>query len=198
MVCCPPPPTGPDERRRASPRRRAEALGQPQAHGCGSTSARANLCGPPGLEPAHQGWRVFAPGAFTPAGPLTSRLQTPQQEQATVPWHQDIGYLDESCWTSLQVRFLWTLLRQFFPMTRRWNCSQLTAWIPMVDANRENGCMQVEPQRQGNRAATRQALLHRVHFASSTRWCAVAIEPDAVWSAPRNAPLTWRGGGRIS
>eukprot|EP00730_Choanoeca_flexa_P018131 TRINITY_DN8800_c0_g1_i6.p2 TRINITY_DN8800_c0_g1~~TRINITY_DN8800_c0_g1_i6.p2 ORF type:complete len:402 (+),score=73.78 TRINITY_DN8800_c0_g1_i6:1297-2502(+) len=49
------------------------------------------------------------------------RTKTPQQEQATVPWHQDIGYLDEDCWSTLQ----------------------LTAWIPMLDATYENGCMQV-------------------------------------------------------
>eukprot|EP00045_Choanoeca_perplexa_P007279 m.64590 g.64590 ORF g.64590 m.64590 type:complete len:398 (+) comp14008_c0_seq1:42-1235(+) len=49
------------------------------------------------------------------------RTKTPQQEQATVPWHQDIGYLGEDCWSTLQ----------------------LTAWIPMLDATKENGCMQV-------------------------------------------------------
>jgi hypothetical protein len=48
-------------------------------------------------------------------------LQTPNQEQTTVPWHQDIAYLDEGCWTTLQ----------------------LTAWIPLLDANVKNGCMQV-------------------------------------------------------
>ncbi|EGD83021.1 hypothetical protein PTSG_12054 [Salpingoeca rosetta] len=49
------------------------------------------------------------------------RCKTPQQEQATVPWHQDIAYLDEECWSTLQ----------------------LTAWVPLLDANEENGCMQV-------------------------------------------------------
>uniref|UniRef100_H2XN36 Uncharacterized protein n=1 Tax=Ciona intestinalis TaxID=7719 RepID=H2XN36_CIOIN len=49
------------------------------------------------------------------------RTKTPHNEQTTVPWHQDNAYL-EPC--SLE-------------------CLQLTAWIPMVDANMVNGCMQV-------------------------------------------------------
>ncbi|XP_078491713.1 uncharacterized protein LOC144742356 [Ciona intestinalis] len=49
------------------------------------------------------------------------RTKTPHNEQTTVPWHQDNAYL-EPC--SLE-------------------CFQLTAWIPMVDANMVNGCMQV-------------------------------------------------------
>uniref|UniRef100_H2ZMW8 Phytanoyl-CoA dioxygenase n=1 Tax=Ciona savignyi TaxID=51511 RepID=H2ZMW8_CIOSA len=49
------------------------------------------------------------------------RTKTPHNEQTTVPWHQDNAYL-EPC--SLE-------------------CLQVTAWIPMVDANMVNGCMQV-------------------------------------------------------
>lgn len=52
------------------------------------------------------------------------RCKTPEQlsqGQATVPWHQDISYLEDSCWSTLQ----------------------LTAWVPLVDATAENGCMQV-------------------------------------------------------
>ncbi|KAK9903937.1 hypothetical protein WJX75_000915 [Coccomyxa subellipsoidea] len=49
------------------------------------------------------------------------RAKTPQQEQATVPWHQDNGYLHPESWEVLQV----------------------TAWIPMLDATTRNGCMQV-------------------------------------------------------
>nr|CAB3264842.1 phytanoyl-CoA dioxygenase-like [Phallusia mammillata] len=49
------------------------------------------------------------------------RTKTPHNEQTTVPWHQDNAYL-EPC--SLEVM-------------------QLTAWIPLVDANMVNGCMQV-------------------------------------------------------
>ena len=41
--------------------------------------------------------------------------------QATVPWHQDNSYLDEECWDKLQV----------------------TAWVPLIDTNTNNGCMQV-------------------------------------------------------
>lgn len=41
--------------------------------------------------------------------------------QATVPWHQDNAYLNEECWDKLQV----------------------TAWVPLVDTDYRNGCMQV-------------------------------------------------------
>ena len=49
------------------------------------------------------------------------RTKTPKLEQAVVPWHQDNAYLDPSCLGTLQ----------------------LTAWIPLIDANANNGCMQV-------------------------------------------------------
>ncbi|XP_065179865.1 uncharacterized protein LOC135810300 [Sycon ciliatum] len=49
------------------------------------------------------------------------RSKTPHTEQATVPWHQDNAYLDPECENTLQV----------------------TAWIPLVDANQTNGCIQV-------------------------------------------------------
>ncbi len=49
------------------------------------------------------------------------RTKTPYNEQTTVPWHQDNAYLDPSA--------LYTLMP--------------TAWIPLIDANMINGCMQV-------------------------------------------------------
>ena len=52
------------------------------------------------------------------------RCKTPEDlssGQATVPWHQDNAYLDEECWDKLQV----------------------TAWVPLLDTNVQNGCMQV-------------------------------------------------------
>eukprot|EP00501_MAST-03F_sp_TOSAG23-6_P001247 GSMAST32.ASY1.ANO1.1293.1 assembled CDS len=52
------------------------------------------------------------------------RCKTPDnlsQGQSTVPWHQDNSYLSEECWDKLQ----------------------LTAWVPLVNATAENGCMQV-------------------------------------------------------
>ncbi|XP_065897659.1 uncharacterized protein [Dysidea avara] len=49
------------------------------------------------------------------------RTKTPHNDQVTVPWHQDNAYLDG---TNLQ-----TL--------------QPTAWIPLLDTNANNGCMQV-------------------------------------------------------
>ncbi|XP_076801270.1 uncharacterized protein LOC143445823 [Clavelina lepadiformis] len=49
------------------------------------------------------------------------RTKTPHNEQTTVPWHQDNAYLAPCSLETLQ----------------------LTAWIPLVDANMVNGCMQV-------------------------------------------------------
>ncbi|CAF1078287.1 unnamed protein product [Rotaria sordida] len=51
------------------------------------------------------------------------RTKVPNQEQVTVPWHQDAAYLHKECWNVLQV----------------------TAWIPLLDTNEENGCLQVIP-----------------------------------------------------
>jgi hypothetical protein len=49
------------------------------------------------------------------------RVKTPAQEQAEVPWHQDTGYLSPE---AIAVH-------------------QPTAWIPLVPAVKENGCMEV-------------------------------------------------------
>ncbi|XP_069114957.1 phytanoyl-CoA dioxygenase domain-containing protein 1 homolog [Argopecten irradians] len=49
------------------------------------------------------------------------RTKTPQNEATTVPWHQDVGYLDNSSYTVLQP----------------------TAWIPLLDTDENNGCMQM-------------------------------------------------------
>lgn len=70
------------------------------------------------------------------------RCKTPDQEQATVPWHQDAAYLAEEAGT------LRCLL--FGALTRAWlsqasTVLQPTAWIPLIDATVKNGCMQVRP-----------------------------------------------------
>ena len=49
------------------------------------------------------------------------RTKTPRNEQTTVPWHQDNAYMDIDAINTL------------IP----------TAWIPLIDANMENGCLQV-------------------------------------------------------
>lgn len=49
------------------------------------------------------------------------RCKTPDNEEATVPWHQDAAYLALDAWNVLQV----------------------TAWVPLVDATRVNGCMEL-------------------------------------------------------
>lgn len=56
------------------------------------------------------------------------RTKTPQNEQTVVPWHQDTAYLEGACVDTMH----------------------LTAWVPLVDATRENGCMEVV--RYGHRA----------------------------------------------
>lgn len=48
------------------------------------------------------------------------RTKTPQNEATTVPWHQDCGYLDNNSY------------KMIVP----------TAWIPLLDANEGNGCLQ--------------------------------------------------------
>jgi ectoine hydroxylase-related dioxygenase (phytanoyl-CoA dioxygenase family) len=57
------------------------------------------------------------------------RTKTPNNPTVTVPWHQDAAYLNPGCENTLQP----------------------TAWIPLIDANAENGCMQV--YKYGHRAA---------------------------------------------
>jgi hypothetical protein len=49
------------------------------------------------------------------------RCKTPGSEHAVVPFHQDTAYLDPSSWSTFQ----------------------LTAWLPMLDTNAKNGCMEV-------------------------------------------------------
>ncbi|RUS88917.1 hypothetical protein EGW08_003356 [Elysia chlorotica] len=49
------------------------------------------------------------------------RTKTPQNEATTVPWHQDSAYLDNDSYKVLQ----------------------LGAWVPLLDANEQNGCMEV-------------------------------------------------------
>ncbi|KAL0047829.1 hypothetical protein WJX82_001016 [Trebouxia sp. C0006] len=52
------------------------------------------------------------------------RSKAPQQAEMNVPWHQDNAYMSEEAWNNLTV----------------------VAWIPLVDANENNGCMQVLEQ----------------------------------------------------
>lgn len=49
------------------------------------------------------------------------RSKIPRNEATIVPWHQDVGYLDNDSYKVLQP----------------------TAWIPLVDANEKNGCLQI-------------------------------------------------------
>ena len=49
------------------------------------------------------------------------RTKTPQNQETTSPWHQDNAYFDENGLTT----------------------HIATAWIPLIDANKLNGCMQM-------------------------------------------------------
>ncbi len=49
------------------------------------------------------------------------RTKTPNNPLVTVPWHQDTAYLKPGAEKTFQP----------------------TAWIPLIDANKENGCIQV-------------------------------------------------------
>lgn len=65
------------------------------------------------------------------------RSKTPNNPLVTVPWHQDRAYLAAGCHTALP-----------------------TAWIPLVDANRMNGTIEVV--RGGHRSG--QVLPHRPEY----------------------------------
>jgi phytanoyl-CoA hydroxylase len=52
------------------------------------------------------------------------RPKVPHLGRGVVPWHQDSGYISKRCDTELIV----------------------TCWVPLVDANAENGCLQVIPK----------------------------------------------------
>ncbi|KAK7484969.1 hypothetical protein BaRGS_00023747 [Batillaria attramentaria] len=63
------------------------------------------------------------------------RTKTPQNEATTVPWHQDCAYLDN----------------------RSYEVLQPTSWIPLLDANEKNGCMEVAARgHQKGKVATHQ------------------------------------------
>ena len=49
------------------------------------------------------------------------RAKLPHRDEGVVPWHQDLGYLLPSATDTFMINF----------------------WIPLVDASRENGCMEI-------------------------------------------------------
>lgn len=96
---------------------------------------------PPGIQTvwSHSSLMSVAEQLLGPDGSIGGhpvwnlRCKTPEAAslgQATVPWHQDNAYMDEESWGELQ----------------------LTAWVPLVDTNATNGCMQVV---KGGRKHTR-------------------------------------------
>ncbi|XP_052765897.1 1-deoxypentalenic acid 11-beta-hydroxylase-like [Mya arenaria] len=79
------------------------------------------------------------------------RTKTPQNEATTVPWHQDCGYLDNNSYKMLVP----------------------TAWVPMLDANEGNGCLQMA---EGGHRSGRVAL-HRCCWGGT--WY-VELEPEEM------------------
>ena len=59
------------------------------------------------------------------------RPKVPNLGRGVVPWHQDSGYFAEHCDEHLII----------------------TCWVPMVDANVENGCMQILPRNHRGKVA---------------------------------------------
>ena len=51
------------------------------------------------------------------------RAKLPNQDRSVVPWHQDLGYLDQDAAETFMVNF----------------------WVPLVDSDKENGCLEVIP-----------------------------------------------------
>ena len=49
------------------------------------------------------------------------RAKLPAQDRSVVPWHQDLGYLQQDAEETMMVNI----------------------WLPLVDANKENGCLEV-------------------------------------------------------
>ena len=52
---------------------------------------------------------------------FNARAKMPNQDATVVPWHQDLGYLEPDAEETFMVNF----------------------WIPLVNANRDNGCLEV-------------------------------------------------------
>jgi phytanoyl-CoA hydroxylase len=51
------------------------------------------------------------------------RAKLPNQDRSVVPWHQDLGYLEQDAADTFMVNF----------------------WLPLVDSTKENGCLEVIP-----------------------------------------------------
>jgi len=54
------------------------------------------------------------------------RAKLPNQNRSVVPWHQDLGYLEQDAEDTFMVNF----------------------WLPLIDATNENGCLEVIPGSQ--------------------------------------------------
>ncbi len=88
------------------------------------------------------------------------RAKTPHNPLATVPWHQDTAYLAEGSEHTFQP----------------------TAWIPLVDANAVNGCMQVikSPLSLGERVWEPRVYRHKLENTVGRKdsWYLYIDEPD--------------------
>ncbi|XP_071493910.1 phytanoyl-CoA dioxygenase domain-containing protein 1 homolog [Diadema antillarum] len=80
------------------------------------------------------------------------RVKTPQNEESVVPWHQDNAYLDPNALNVLQP----------------------TAWIPLLDVNAQNGCIQVA--RRGHR----KGVTARHQCCVGNTWYVELLEEDMM------------------
>lgn len=82
------------------------------------------------------------------------RVKVPQTASSVVPWHQDAAYLDPEAAATLEVASRLSpppylpatpdfSLSSPTPSVLPFSSSQVTAWIPLLDANAANGCLQV-------------------------------------------------------
>ncbi|ELT94126.1 hypothetical protein CAPTEDRAFT_227964 [Capitella teleta] len=79
------------------------------------------------------------------------RCKTPRSNATTVPWHQDAGYMESTANGVMQV----------------------TAWVPLVDATKDTGCVEVMP------GGHRSGKVAKHHGCWRDTWYIMA-EPDEM------------------
>jgi len=91
------------------------------------------------------------------------RPKVPHHPQGPVPWHQDSGYTEPYCDKALM----------------------LTVWLPLVDADKENGCMWVLPR------VHKQGILR--HRGRENKPYLVVAKQDLPAAEPVCVPVKKRG-----
>jgi ectoine hydroxylase-related dioxygenase (phytanoyl-CoA dioxygenase family) len=84
------------------------------------------------------------------------RPKVPRHHASAVPWHQDSGYFEPSCDKDLI----------------------LTVWLPLVDANEENGCMWSIPNLHKSHTLLRHAPDKNKHYIEIVDPC---VDDKSKW-----------------